>query len=177
MTYRPSEEFFGPPFVQKVPGLVHLFFAALVVALVFGVKHGAQNSELYRYMYQQKHLIEAPVVAAAFVVSALASLLRAGMRGVRVRGDWVEYRDVIASVWPKVRRIRWAQIDQVNIEPSGSVSLDLWDGTKEWLPAVGQPRSLAHVLERVARARAIPLSGGSGLDDLDDEPLSDPVGD
>jgi len=170
MTYRPAEEFFGPPLAQRVGSFLHLGLAVAVVVLVLSVEHGSQGSRLYRYMFLQKHLIDAHVLAIAFVVSAVASFVRAGMRGVRVRGDWVEYRDVVASLWPKVRRIRWAQIDRINVEPSGGVSLDLWDGSRDFLPGVGEPRLLAQVLERVARARAIPFGGNSSLDDLEQEP-------
>jgi hypothetical protein len=87
---------------------------------------------------------------------------------VRVRPDWVEYRDVIGSLWPRVKKFRWAQIDQIIFEPSGAISVDLWDGRREFLPKVDDRAGLGRTLERVALARAIPLSGATGLDDLGD---------
>lgn len=167
MTYRPTEEFFGPPFVQRVPSLIHLGVAVFVVILVISVQNGPKGTELYRYMFREAHLIEAPVVAIFFVVSAVASALRAGMRGVRVRGDWIEYRDMISSVIPKVRRIRWAQIDQLHLGAK-LITLDLWDGSRDSLPLVRDLAGLSRLLERVALARAIPVRGGAGLDDLTD---------
>jgi hypothetical protein len=95
------------------------------------------------------------------------------MRGVRVRPDWIEYRDLIGSLWPKVKKYRWAQIDQISFEASGSVLVDLWDGSRELLPDVSDREGLARLLERLARARAIPMSGARGLDDLEDEEPGD----
>ncbi len=165
MTYRPREEVYGPPMIQRVLSFVHAIVAAAVVATILLVERGPRDGELYRYMFQQKHVIDARTVAIFVVISAVASLLRAGMRGVRIHGDAVEYRDVISNLWPRVRRYKWAQIDQITFEPSGSISLDLWDGTRQFLPAVGDRDGLAQALERVALARAIPLRGGRGFDD------------
>jgi hypothetical protein len=171
MTYRPAEEFFGPPWSQRLPSFLYVFLAVVVTALVLGVEFGARNGKLYQYFFVDRHLISAHVLVILVCASAVSSFLRAGMRGVRVRADFLEYRDMVASLWPKVRRIRWAQIDQINLEPSGRVSLDLWDGSRDFLPGVAEASALSHVLERVARARAIPWRGVSHLDDLeDDEP-------
>lgn len=167
MTYRPKEEFFGPPLWARVPSFLHAAVAVAVVLLVIVVEK-RPGSALYAYMFRQEHLIDAHMLAIAFGVSGTASLIRSGMRGVRVRPDWVEYRDVISSLWPKAKKFRWAQIDQITFEPSGNISVDLWDGRREFLPKVDDRPRLGRTLERVALARAIPLSGATGLDDLDD---------
>lgn len=167
MTYRPKEEFFGPPLWVRLPSFLHAAVAALVVAVVLLVER-SPGSSLYAYMYQKEHLISAHTLAVAFSVSGVASVLRAGMRGVRVRPDWVEYRDVVSSVWPKVKKFRWAQIDRIAFLPSGSVSVDLWDGRQEFLPKVADGPALCRTLERVAHARAIPLAGAAPADELDD---------
>ncbi len=49
-----------------------------------------------------------------------------------------------------------------------SVALDLWDGTRAILPEVSDRPSLSATLEKVAHARAIPVRGGHGLDELPD---------
>jgi len=67
-----------------------------------------------------------------------------------------------------VKRFRWAQIDQITFEASGNISVDLWDGRREFLPKVEDRTGLGRTLERVALARAIPLTGAMGLDNLDD---------
>jgi hypothetical protein len=166
MTYRPREEVYGPPLVQRLPALFYTLVAAALVVTVVIVERGPHDGWLYEYMFMQKHLIDTRTLAGVVVVSALASLVRSGMRGVRIRGDAVEYRDVISSVWPRVKRFRWAQIDAISLEPGGSIALELWDGSCQFLPAVADPEGLAAALERVALARAIPLRGGRGLDDL-----------
>jgi hypothetical protein len=173
MTYRPTEEFFGPPFGQRVPSLLHLALSLGVILLVLVVQNGPRNTRLYDYMFREAHLIDAQVVAGLFFVSALSSTLRAGMRGVRVRSDWVEYRALLGSVIPKVRRIRWAQIDRLNFGGE-LITLELWDGTRDTLPLVRDIDGLSRTLERVAVMRAIPVSGGRGLDDWAD--LSSPGG-
>lgn len=166
MTYRPSEEFFGPPLSIRLPGLIHLGLAFSVVALVVTIGQGGSQGALYDYLFRQKHLIDPYLAAGAFAASAVLSLLRDGMRGVQIRKNWIEYRELISAIWPKVRRYRWAQIQGVNFEESGSISLDLWDGRREFLPPVSNLEGLRTVLERLALARAIPVSGGRGLEDL-----------
>lgn len=166
MTYRPTEEFFGPPLVVRMPAFIHGGLAMLILGLVFVVERGSQDSALYHYMFQKKHLIDTHLAAALFALSSLLSMLRDGMRGVRIRPNFVEYRELLSAVWPRVRRYRWAQIDRVVFEPSGSISVDLWDGRREILPSVRRPDELRAVLERLALARAIPVEGGRGPDEL-----------
>jgi hypothetical protein len=62
--------------------------------------------------------------------------------------------------------------DQARSTPR-SIRLDLWDGTRTWLPDVARAGELGMMLERVALARAIPIEGGTGL--VDD--LGNPLGD
>jgi hypothetical protein len=168
MTYRPAAEFFGPPLRTRVPAFIHALVAVLLLALVFAVERGSQDSALYGYMFRKKHMIDTHTAAGAFALSSLFSILRDGMRGVKVRANWIEYRELISAVWPRVRRYRWAQIDRISFEESGVISLDLWDGRRELLPPVGNLSGLRHVLERLAAARGIPLRGGDGLDDLEE---------
>jgi hypothetical protein len=164
MTYRPREEAFGPPLLQRVPSFLHAAFGLAVVATVFIVERGPRGP-LYEYMFMRQHIIDARTLSIVVAVSSVASLLRTSMRGVKIRSDSVEFRDVVSSVWPRVRRYRWAQIDRINIEQGRSIMLELWDGTYQMLPKVSDHEGLATALERLALARAIPLTGGRGFDD------------
>lgn len=164
MTYRPREEVFGPPLLQRLPSFLHAALGAAVVLTVVLVERGPHSGQLYEYMFMRQHIIDARTLSIIVAVSSVASLLRTSMRGVKVRNDSVEFRDVVSSVWPRVRRYRWAQIDRINIE-SRTIVLELWDGTHQALPRVSDHEGLARVLERLALARAIPLSGGRGFDD------------
>lgn len=170
MTYRPTEEFFGPPLRVRMLGYVHAGLAVLIGMLVFAVERGPRDSDLYQFMFREKHLVDTHLAAGAFFVSALFSILRDGMRGVMVRAHWIEYRELLSAVWPRVRRYRWAQIDALTFETDGAIGLDLWDGRREYLPQVRAGAELRSVLERLAAARAIPVSGGAGVDDLSEEP-------
>lgn len=169
MTYRPREEFFGPPLRVRIVGYIHAGVAVLVALLVVLVERGPQDSELYQFMFRQKHLVDTHLAAGAFFASALFSILRDGMRGVMVRAGFIEYRELLSAVWPRVRRYRWAQIDALTFETNGAIGIDLWDGRREYLPEVRAGAELRAVLERLALSRAIPVSGGRGLDDLSEE--------
>src|SRR5690606_11555959 len=166
MTYRPAESMFGPPWSARIPSMLYLLLAAMVVTLVASAEMG--HGALRAYLIERPRPISARAFAVLLMVGALASLLRSSMRGVRIRGDAVEDRAVASLGWPRIRRYKWAQIDRIVFEADRSVALDLWDGTRAFLPVVSDPRGLSNVLEKVAAARAIPVTGGSGLDELPD---------
>ena len=170
MTYRPEEKFFGPPLSMRALGLIHGGIALLLLIFVFTVEQAFPGSAAYQYMFQQKHAIDTHMAAGLFAASSLFSMLRDSMRGVQIRPNWIEYRELISAVWPRVRRYRWAQIESITFEKSGSISLDLWNGTREFLPRVRATPALKLVLERLAMARAIPVRGGLGIDALDELP-------
>lgn len=154
---------------MRIPGLLHLGIAVGVVLLVVAVGQGAGTRGMYNYIFQQKHLIDPYLAAGLFALSSVLSLLRDAMRGVQIRRNWLEYRELISAMWPRVRRYRWAQIEGVNFEESGNVTIDLWDGRREILPPVSDRQGLRVVLGRVAKARAIPVRGDDDLEDFADE--------
>lgn len=170
MTYRPTEAVFGPPLVVWLPSILYVLLAVAAFALVLLGEASPYGSPLHRYTVEQNALrfISARSFAAFLALGAVASVLRTGMRGVRVRGDGLEYRDVVSMLWPQVRRYRWAQIDRVQLDRPGLVALDLWDGSKVILPPVWNHDGLATSLEKVALARAIPVSGARGVDEIPD---------
>jgi hypothetical protein len=170
MTYRPTETSFGPPFLLRVPSLLYVALALAAVIVVLIAESSSSTSWLYVNVVERgvRGFMSARVFAGCLVVGALASVLRTNMRGVRIRGDGVEYRDVVSLGIPRLRRFKWAQIDRVILDSPRSVALDLWDGTRAFLPEVSDRPSLAATLEKVAHARAIPVRGGKGLDELPD---------
>ena len=161
------DAFFGPPWARMVSSLVYAFLALSFSGFVLGVKYAGWAGSWYDYFFVQEHVMKAETWAALVALSALAAVFRASMRGVRVRPDWVEYRDVVGALWPKVKRYRWAQIDQVNFF-EGGVSLDLWDSTKDILPWVKRQDEFERELLIVARARGIPVTGVEQEDSIDD---------
>jgi len=170
MTYRPTETSFGPPLTIRIPSILYAVLAASAVVVVLVAEGSPSGSWLYLNVVERgvRGIMSARVFAGCLVVGALASLLRANMRGVRIRGDGVEYRDIVSLGIPRLRRFKWAQIDRVILDAPRSVALDLWDGTRAFLPEVSDRPTLSATLEKVAHARAIPVRGGNGLDELPD---------
>jgi len=170
MTYRPTETSFGPPLTLRIPSILYAVLAFAVVVVVLIAESSSPHSWLYVNLVERgvRGLMSARMFAGCLVVGAVASLLRANMRGVRIRGDGVEYRDIVSLGIPRLRRFKWAQIDRVILDSPRQIALDLWDGTRAFLPEVSDRSSLSATLEKVAHARAIPVRGGQGLDELPD---------
>ena len=168
MTYRPSSAVFGPPWPSRVPSFVYLGLALLVVALVLIAERSPPSSGLYDYLVARDmtRVVSSRTLASLLLLSALAAVLRASMRGVRIRGDGIEFRDIVSLGWPRVRRYKWAQIDRIILDQPQTIAVDLWDGSRAFLPAVNDRAGLAAALEKVAAARAIPVRGGAGLDEI-----------
>jgi hypothetical protein len=170
MTYRPAETAFGPPFSAHLPSLFYLGIAITAVVLVFLGERAPAGTYLYRQVVERslQGFVGARTVAAFLVFGALASLIRTSMRGVRIRGDGLEFRDVMPLGLPRLRRYKWAQIDRILLDVASGIVLELWDGSRAYLPQVNDRASLGAALEKVGHARAIPVRGGSGLDELPD---------
>ena len=170
MTYRPAETSFPPPWSTRIPSFLYLAIAVAVVAVVILGHVAPTNSNLHTWIVERDvhRLISSRTFATLIALSALAAAARSSMRGVRILPDGVEYRDILALGWPRVRRYRWAQIDCVVLDQPRSLALDLWDGTRAYLPDVADREGLAAALEKVATARAIPVRGGHGLDEIPD---------
>ncbi len=170
MAYRPSEAVYGPPFLIWLPSMTYMGVAVVVSVLVLVAERSAPGSWLYEYFVTGDvyRLISSRMLAFLLVTSAVAALVRTSMRGVRIRGDGLECREISGFVWPRVRRIKWAQIDLIRLDTLGAIALDLWDGSRAELPLVRDRLALETELERVAAARAIPIRGGKGLYDMPD---------
>ncbi len=171
MTYRPTARVFLPPWRTRFPPLLYLALTLVVAVVVFVAEQSPTNSVLYVQLIERgsRRIISPRTFALLLLLSSISSVLRSNMRGVRVRGDGIEYRDIVSLLIPKLRRIRWAQLDRISLARPGLVTLDLWDGTRAFLPRVHDYGLLAKTLEQVALARAIPLEGGAGLDDIPEE--------
>ena len=167
MTYRPTESTFGPPLAARIPSVLYLLLGVAGAAAVMIAERSSSNSWLYVNLVERgvRGLISARWCAGLLLLGAVASFVRTGMRGVRVRGDGVDYRDSSLG-WPRARRFKWAQIDRIVLDLPSHIALDLWDGTRSFLPAVDDRAALAMVLEKVGHARAIPVRGGVGLDEI-----------
>jgi len=158
------------PVSARVPSLVYLLVALCVSAFVLIGEQASSGTWAFHYVVEMdvRRMMSIHTFAIILVVSSLSSVVRASMRGVRIYSDGVEARDVLNFIVPKLKRYRWPQIEQIVLEGSQHISLDLWDGSRAYLPAVSDRALLASTLEHIARARAIPVRGGTAPDDLDD---------
>jgi hypothetical protein len=168
MTYQPEECTFGPTFATRLPSLIYLGFALAVGAVVLIGESSGSGTRIFDFVVVQDtgRMMSMRTFALVLLVGAIASVARAGMRGVRVYPDGVESREITNWVIPRVKRYRWPQLECIILDTKSSVAVDLWDGRREFLPQVSNRRKLEETLERVAAARAIPVRGGKGLDDI-----------
>lgn len=173
MTYRPRESVYSVPWLERVPSLIYLAAALVTVVLVIIGENGAPGSWLHEYVVvrDRSRLLSSRALAVVLSIGAVASFLRGSMRGVRIFGDGLEVREVTHLLVPRVRRYRWPQMALIVLDQT-RVTVELWDGRRAVLPAVGDRDGLVATLERVAAARDIPVRGGRGLDDLP-EPAAD----
>lgn len=170
MTYRPQESVFGPPIGARVPSIAYLLLAVGVCLFVLLGEQSVPGTWLFHYVVEEdvRRMMSIRTFALILVVSSLGSVVRAGMRGVRIYPDGVEARDVLNVLVPKLRRYRWPQIEQIVFDTSTSVAFDLWDGSRAYLPPVSDQDALVTALAQVAAARAIPVRGGPVLDEIED---------
>lgn len=170
MTYQPEEQNFGPPWLSRLPSLVYLAVAVTVAAILVIGENSDSNSALFDFVVSQdrQRTMGMRTFAIVLMVGALASVLRGGMRGVRIFPGGVEARDIRSFVIPYVRRYTWPQLERIILDGKGGIAVDLWDGRCEYLPEVNDRPGLEATLERVALARAIPIRGGSQFDNWED---------
>jgi hypothetical protein len=168
MTYRPEEAVFGPRWSKRVPSLLYLAVALGVCALVIAGENSSSNSELFDLVVAQdaSRVMGMRTLAIVLLIGAVASVVRTNMYGVRIYPDGVEAREIHSLFIPRVRRYRWPQLERIVLDLKTTVALDLWDGSRTFLPPVSDLAGLMATLERVAAARAIPVRGGAGLDEV-----------
>jgi hypothetical protein len=172
MTYRPRQSvLFGPPLRAHLPALAYLVLAVGLVLFVVIGSLSSSSTWVFNYVVTQdkSRILGARPLSAIVLVSAIASVVRARMRGVVVHPEGIETRDILGVGWPKVRRYEWPQIDKIVLDAGDTIAVVLWDGTRELLPIVRARGDLSDLLERVALARAIPMSGARGVEPADDE--------
>jgi hypothetical protein len=150
---------FGPPLWQRAPSLLYLTLSIALAFVVFAAYHGSSNTSLYRWVVEGDRGRPLGSVPLTFLIlfSAVATVVRAGMRGVIVTADGVEARYLLALGVPRIRKWTWPQIDRLVLDDK-EVMLELWDGSYERLPRVKEGKALTELLERIALARNRPVT-------------------
>lgn len=157
MAYSPEKgekHFFGPPITQLAPSWIYLTFALFVAAVVALGHVSGSNTSLYVWVVErdQSRPFGAVPLAGIVLVSAIATVVRARMRGVIVGADGLETREILGFGVPRVRKLTWAQIDRVLVDDK-SLMLELWNGEYQRLPAVRDFAKLSKLMLGIAAAR------------------------
>ncbi len=191
MTYKPDKATFLPPWRERLPAVVYFGIVCAIGLAIMVAPYLPDGTWLYQTVVvgDRHRVMTSSGFAILLFVSGLAALMRRYMSGVVVHPDGIETREVLPMGVPRVKKLRWAQIDRVAIPASTAgvarasvthapskitkIRLDLWDGSHQFLPDVAKLADLALMIERVALARAIPIEGGTGM--VDD--LGNPFGD
>lgn len=170
MSYRPSESVYLPPWKIRAPSFAYVGVALATVVLVAVGEHSDSRSWLFDFVVVQDRgrWMSARTLAMVLVVGAVASVLRANMRGIRVYEDGLETREVTYGFLPKVRRFRWPQLERIVLDQR-ALWIELWDGQRARLPVVANRDGLVWTLERVAASRDIRVQGGRGLDEIPEQ--------
>lgn len=163
MAYEPSPKErhpFGPPFVTRIPSLIYLCVGIALVFIVWVAYSSSGNGKLYELIAEgdKYRAVGSPVLSGMILVSGLATVLRAHMRGVIVHGDGVEMRDILLLGVPTVRKLAWPMIHRIVVDDTQKqthVALELWDNTHLKLPDVAKGKEFADLLERIGAARRI----------------------
>jgi hypothetical protein len=154
--------------LSRLPSALYLLGALSVeIAIAIG-QRSPHGSWLFHYVVEQDpaRVMGIRSFAACLLVGAVAAVLRSGMGGVCIRKDGVEAREVRGWLVPRVQRFQWPQLERIVLDQKARVALDLWDGSRAFLPAVKDRLLLSAALEKVAAARSIPVRGGAGLDEI-----------
>ncbi len=168
MTYKPTDSVaFGVPLREHLPSLLYLLVAVASTVTVAIAWTSHARGWLFRYVVEgdADRLVGSRWLVVFLLLGAVASLVRTRMRGVVVHAEGIEARDLWGASFPRVRKFAWAQIDRLVLDGERAVALDLWDGTRAFLPDVAERERLASALVTVARARAIPIAGLAPGDD------------
>lgn len=151
---------FGVPLRARLPSFAYLACSIVIVALVVSAYSSSGSSRLYEWIVEgdRSRPVGTPVLSLMILASAIATVIRSHMRGVIVRGDGVESRELLALGVPSVRKLVWPQIHRVVIDDARKnpkVALELWDGGYVKLPEVARGRDLADLLERIGAGHRI----------------------
>lgn len=151
----PDDRFrFGPPLSQRAGSLLFLLFALVLASAVLIAYAGYGPNGLLAWVVEgDKNRPLGSVPLSVFILlSAIGTVIRAGMRGVIVTAEGIEARYLLPMGVPRIRKWSWAQIDRLIVDED-DVMLELWNGAYEKLPRVRDGEKLGRLLTRIATAR------------------------
>lgn len=145
---------FGPPRRQVLPSILYLASSIALLSVVVVAHSLSPNSRLFVFIVERDagRPISSMALSLFVLVSAIATVLRASMRGVVIHKDGIETRDVLPMGIPKVNKWAWAQVDRVLLTDDAA-GIELWNGRFERMPRVRDAARLNATLANVARLR------------------------
>jgi hypothetical protein len=152
---------FGPPLRMRWPSLVYLAIALAIAGVVVWGYNAPSTSRIFRWVVEgdRTRPLGSQVLAVIVVVSALATVIRAHMRGVVVGADWIEARHLLPMGIPRALRWGWPQVHRVIVDrEKATTALELMDGSFERLPEVADPAALQKLLVGYALKRNIEVT-------------------
>lgn len=150
---------FGPPLKMRVGSFVYMAIALAILGLVVWGYNAPSTSRIFRWIVEgdRTRPLGSQVLAAIVMVSALATVARAHMRGVVLSPDWIESRYLLPLGIPKASRWGWAQVSRI-IFDKDSIALELIDGSWQRLAEVADSDRLRKCLLGHATERHIDVT-------------------
>ncbi len=145
---------FGPPMRQLWPSLAYLALAIACCTVVCVAHTLTPGSRLFVFVVERDagRPIGSLALSFLFLLTALATVLRASMRGVVIHRDGIEARDLLPLGIPSIKKWAWPQVDRILLADDAA-SVELWNGRFERLPSVRDPKKLHVALATIGRAR------------------------
>lgn len=145
---------FGPPRVTRIPSALYLVASVVFAAVTAYAYNAPTSSKLFVWAVEGDRMrpLSVSVIAVILIVSALATVIRTHMRGVIVTDDWIEARYLQMTI-PKAKRWGWPQVTRIVLDGE-RVGFEMYDGSFERLPEVGDGKAMVQVmLHHAARLR------------------------
>jgi hypothetical protein len=150
---------FAAPWRQRIPSLLFLALALACGGVVMSAYGNPNANGLYTWIVLNDRFRPMPSQALAVVllVCAVATVLRAQMRGVMVNPDWIQTRYLLPLGIPASKRWGWVQVSRIILDRS-SLALELSDGAFEKLPPVADFGRMREVFVSHAVSRKIQVT-------------------
>ena len=146
---------FGPPRRARIPSAIYLAASAIFGVVTVCAYNAPTGSTLFVWAVEGDRIrpLSVSVIAVILLVSSVATVIRTHMRGVIVSDDWVEARSLLALGIPRAKRWGWPQVTRLVID-GDRVGFEMYDGSFERLPEVGDGKAMAQLMmHHAARLR------------------------
>lgn len=163
MSYSPPAEGervkFVAPLRNRIGSYAYLAIAIAVTVLVIVGYTSSPTSRLFVFFVEgdRGRMLSSQVLAGVLLVSGIATVIRATMRGVVVSSDWIEARYILPLGIPRARKWGWPQVHRIVYDGDG-IAFELYEGSFEKLPDVADRKKLRELLRYYAAKRRIQVT-------------------